>query len=70
VVREDGVNITISGYNRPAYLDQTCQAVSKCVGVSSCRVAVLLDPCEETAASKEIAAKYGFECLTFEEHAG
>lgn len=64
------MNITISGYNRPAYLDQTCQAVSRCVGVSSCRVAVLLDPCDETDESREIAAKYGYEAIVLTQHAG
>ena len=57
------MNITISGYNRPAYLDQTCQAVSRCIGVSSSRVVVLLDPCDETEESQGIAAKYGYESL-------
>ena len=64
------MNITISGYNRPEYLDQTCQAVSRCVGVLSCRVVVLLDPCEETQQSREIAASHGFQSLALTEHAG
>lgn len=64
------MNITISGYNRPAYLDQTCHAVSQCVGVSSCRVAVLLDPCDETDESKAIAAKHGYEAIVLTQHAG
>jgi hypothetical protein len=64
------MNITISGYNRPAYLDQTCHAVSRCVGVSSCRVAVLLDPCDETDESKAIAAKHGYEAIVLTQHAG
>ncbi len=64
------MNITISGYNRPDYLDQTCHAVSRCVGVSSCRVAVLLDPCDETDESKAIAAKHGYEAIVLTQHAG
>jgi hypothetical protein len=64
------MNITISGYDRPDYLDQVCHGVSRCIGVSSCRVAVLLDPCDETERSKEIAAKYGYESLAYTEHAG
>jgi hypothetical protein len=64
------MNITISGYNRPAYLDQTCQAVSRCIGVSSSRVVVLLDPCDETEESQGIAAKYGYESLVLTQHAG
>ena len=64
------MNITISGYNRPEYLDQTCQALSMCVGVSSCRVVVLLDPCDETEGSVEIAKRHGYEVFTLLEHAG
>ena len=64
------MNITISGYNRPAYLDQTCQAVSRCIGVAGCRVAVLLDPCEATEESQGIAARYGYESLVLSQHAG
>jgi hypothetical protein len=64
------VNITISGYNRPDYLRQTCKAVSRCVGVSGCCVVVLLDPCEETDESESIAAKHGYESVVLTQHAG
>ena len=64
------MNITISGYNRPLYLDQTCSALSRCVGVSTARVVVLLDPCEETDESRDIASKYGYESVTLTGHAG
>lgn len=64
------MNITISGYNRPEYLAITCAAVSKCVGVASCRVAVLLDPCDETQQSIEIAKRHGYEAITLNSHAG
>lgn len=64
------MNITVSGYNRPEYLARTCEALSRCIGVASCRVVVLLDPCDETEQSKEIASQYGWECLTYSAHAG
>lgn len=64
------MNITISGYNRPTYLARTCEALSKCVGVSGCRVTVLLDPCDETDESVCIAERHGYEVLTLNSHAG
>lgn len=64
------MNITISGYNRPEYLARTCDAVSRCIGVSSCRVVVLLDPCDETPHCQEIADSHGWESHVFVAHAG
>lgn len=64
------MNITISGYNRPAYLARTCDALSRCVGVAGCRVVVLLDPCDETPDCAEIADRHGWESHVFVAHAG
>lgn len=64
------MNITVSGYNRPAYLAQTLAALRGCDGIEACTVAVLLDPCEETLHSAALAAKYGFECLTYSQRVG
>lgn len=64
------MNITISAYNRPEYLARTCEALSKCIGVSSSRVVILLDPCKETAKCQKIADRYGWEAHRYTEHAG
>ena len=64
------MNITVSGYNRPDYLGQTLAALSRCDGIKHCRVVVLLDPCEETQDQVVIAAKYGFEPVTYSARVG
>lgn len=64
------MNITVSGYNRPDYLGQTLAALARCDGIGSCRVVVLLDPCEETQDQANVAASYGFEPVTYEKRAG
>jgi hypothetical protein len=64
------VNITVSGYNRPEYLAQTCEALSRCYGVEACEVAVMLDPCDETPQCREIAERYGWPVYVYEAHAG
>lgn len=64
------MNVTVSGYNRPAYLERTLAALAKCDGVRDCRVRVLLDPCDETAEQTEIAARYGFPVSVHASHVG
>lgn len=64
------MNITVSGYNRPDYLRQACDALARCVGIEDCRVFVLLDPCDETEACRAVAIRHGWECFAYEEHAG
>jgi hypothetical protein len=64
------MNITVSAYNRPGYLRQTLTALAQCDGIKDCRVAVMLDPCEETASQAKIASDYGFQCYAFTSHAG
>jgi hypothetical protein len=64
------MNITVSAYNRPDYLERTLSALSRCHGVGDCRVAVLLDPCEETPRQWSLATKFGFEVVQFSSHVG
>lgn len=64
------MNITVSGYNRPAYLSQTLAALRECLGIEHCRVMVLLDPCDETPGQQDIARRYGFECAVYRERQG
>lgn len=64
------MNITVSAYNRPAYLRATLAALSRCDGIGSCRVAVLLDPCEETQEQRVTVQKFGFEPVEFAGHVG
>lgn len=64
-----GVNITVSAYNRPEYLQQTLAALRSCVGIEECRVVVILDPCEETDTQVAISRRYGFEPAVIQERA-
>lgn len=64
------MNITVSGYNRPAYLNQTLAALRECRGIEHCRVVVLLDPCDETPGQEELAKRYGFEVGVYRERQG
>jgi hypothetical protein len=64
------VNITVSGYNRPRYLERTLAALSQCDGVEDCNVMVLLDPCGETPESVALAHRYGFTPCVYSERVG
>lgn len=64
------MNITVSGYNRPEYLQQTLAALRSCDGIADCKVAVLLDPCDETVHCAALAARYGFDYLTYSQRVG
>jgi len=64
------MNITVSAYNRPDYLRQTLDALSRCDGVADCRVVVMLDRCEETEAQAAIAAEHGFAVERYGERIG
>ncbi|NBW20501.1 MAG: hypothetical protein EBR82_72285, partial [Caulobacteraceae bacterium] len=64
------LTITVSGYNRPAYLEQTLAALTRCDGIDECRAFVLLDPCDETKQSVEIAARYGIAAYVFSGRVG
>jgi hypothetical protein len=64
------VNITVSAYNRPAYLEQTLAALRSCDGIESCRVMVLIDPSEASAHSAALAARYGFKHGEYPERIG
>lgn len=64
------MNITVSAYNRPVYLAQTLAALAECRGVEHCRVAVLLDPCDQTQEQANIAAKHGFEPVVYSNRVG
>ena len=64
------LTITVSAYNRPAYLEQTLAALARCDGIDECRAFVLLDPCDETPQSVEIAARYGFPAYVYSNRVG
>lgn len=64
------MNITVSAYNRPEYLRQTLAALSRCDGIEDCRVAVILDPCDETPEQAAIAAGYEFKPCVLSRRAG
>jgi len=64
------VNITVSAYNRPAYLEQTLAALRACEGIDACGVAVLLDPSDETAGCAGVATRYGFDSFTYSHRVG
>lgn len=66
----EGMNITVSGYNRPDYLRRTLSALSRCDGIGTCRVVVLLDPCDETDEQAALAGKFGFEVLRHQQRLG
>ncbi len=66
----EGMNITVSGYNRPDYLRRTLSALSRCDGIGTCRVVVLLDPCDETDEQADLASKFGFEVLRHQQRLG
>jgi hypothetical protein len=64
------LNITVSGYNRPRYLERTLAALAKCDGIRDCRVAVMLDPCDETNEQADAASYYGFQPFVMTARAG
>jgi hypothetical protein len=64
------LNVTITGYNRPEYLERTLAALSRCEDIGRVGVAVLLDPCDETDQQAKVAAKFGFQSHVFNERAG
>ena len=64
------MNITVSAYNRPEYLEQTLAALRSCIGIETCRVVVCIDPSEHATRSAGIAARYGFESATFDRRVG
>jgi hypothetical protein len=67
---QDGLTITVSAYNRPEYLHQTLAALRSCDGIADCRVAVLIDPSEESVRSAALAARYGFESFQYTHRVG
>ena len=64
------MNITVSGYNRPAYLNQTLSALRECSGIEHCRVVVLLDPCDETPGQEDLARRCGWETVRHRQRLG
>lgn len=64
------MNITVSAYNRPDYLEQTLAGLRSCEGIEECRVVVLIDPSEYSTRSVGIAARYGCEYGEFAKRAG
>ena len=59
------MNITVSAYNRPEYLQQTLAALRACDGFDSCRVVVLIDPSDEAGRCAEVATTLGFVCFAY-----
>lgn len=64
------MNITVSAYNRPRYMEQTLAALARCDGVKDCRVVVLCDPCEETPEQVDATKVYGWEPYIYSERVG
>jgi hypothetical protein len=64
------MNITVSAYNRPAYLRETLAALRQCDGIEQCRVMVLVDPSEASVESAALAVKYGFQSGQYPERIG
>lgn len=64
------MNITVSAYNRPAYLEQTLAALRECDGIADCQVMVLIDPSEAADHSAALAARYGFQSGTYPDRVG
>lgn len=54
------MTISVSAYNRPEYLSRTLSALAACDGVEKHEVLVLLDPCAETMACRQVASQTGF----------
>lgn len=64
------MNITVSAYNRPAYLTQTLAALRACDGIRDCDVLVLIDPSDDAAESAAIANRYEFDAVTYSDSQG
>ena len=64
------LNITVSAYNRPEYLQRTLAALARCDGIEDCRVAVMFDPCDATREQAAIARSHGFAAYEFSRRAG
>ena len=64
------MNITVSAYNRPEYLQQTLAALRACDGFDSCRVVVLIDPSDEAGRCAEVATTLGFVCFAYATRVG
>jgi hypothetical protein len=64
------MKITVSGYNRPHYLDRTLTAVKRMIGFSSSKVMVILDPCDKTPLCQEVCKSHGIEFAALSQHAG
>lgn len=64
------MNITVSAYNRPEYLQQTLAALRSCDGIQDCRVLVLIDHSQEQSRSAAIAVRYGFKVGSYSERVG
>lgn len=64
------MNVTVSAYNRPAYLAETLASLRSCDGIEHTRVVVLCDWCDDTMACAALASRYGFEYRLFPERVG
>lgn len=64
------MNITVSAYNRPDYLEQTLAALRSCDGIADCEVIVLIDLSEVSDRCVELARKHRFSYGTYSERLG
>ena len=64
------MKITVSGYNRPHYLDRTLAAVTRMIGFKSSKVVCILDPCDKTPLCQEVCKLHGIESAVLSQHAG
>lgn len=64
------MNITVSAYDRPHYLRESLSALSRCIGIGTCRVIVVCDKSDKTDECVALADSFGFETLRLPERAG
>lgn len=64
------MNITVSAYNRPEYLESTLNAITRMIGFRSSTVAVLLDPSESTDECLKVCDRASVRSIVLTQHAG
>ena len=64
------VNVTVSAYNRPAYLRRTLEALIRCDGVDRARITVIIDASEHTDEQVDLCRQLGLHHGTLSPRAG